>query len=122
MNGKDIKSLEELVGHFIEFKETVKERLDRIEKKADKAANLAESIATTVKSDMQTLKDSINSTETELKNQGKTFTILAQIPKVARIIISIFVAFGGLAVVAFLINNWSKIIFWFKGKLGAGGL
>jgi len=122
MNGKDIKSLEELIGHFIEFKDAVKDRLDRIEKKADKAVIVAESTATTVKSDMLSLKDSIVSTETELKNQGKTFTVLAQIPKVARVIISIFVAFGGLAVAAFLIENWGKIILWFKVKLGMGGL
>lgn len=122
MNGKEKISFEELVGHFIEFKESVNNRLDRLEKKSDKAVVTAEAVAITVKNEMATIKESIGSTEQELKRQGQTFTILAQIPKIARIIIGMFVAFGGLAVTAFLIENWGKIIFWFKVKLGLGGL
>ena len=118
MNGKEKISFEELVGHFIEFKESVNGRLDRIEKKADEAALTAKSTAITVKNEMASIKDSIGSAEQELKNQGKTFTILAQIPKVARIILGIFMAFGGLALAAWLVDNWGKIFVWFKMKLG----
>ncbi len=116
MNGKEKVTFEELVGHFIEFKDSVKDRLDRIEEKAERAATLAESTASIVKTDMDSLKKSVNLAELELKNQGKTFAILAQIPKVARIILAIFVAFGGFAVIGWLIQNWHGFWGWLMNQ------